>query len=134
MSFCKTALNQARYTWRHNSVPKTIALHLQSVLTLLNASLYVDILGYLNPSESFESVRPDLLVVCGNSVSAIELTCCFELNMKKARDYKATRYWELERQMKSNKSIKLILVEITILGIVARDIRMFELFLNEIGS
>ena len=132
MSFCKTALNQARYTWRHNSVLKTIASHLQSVLTPLNASLYVDIPGYLNPSEIFESARPDLLVVCGDSVSAIELTCCFELNTKKARDYKATRYQELEKQMISNKSLKLILVEITTLGIVTRDIRMFESFLNDL--
>ena len=133
MSFCKTALNQARYTWRHNSVLKTIASHLQSVLTPLNASLYVDIPEYLNSSEIFESAGPDLLVVCGDSVSAMKLTCCFELNTKKARDYKATRYQELEKQMKSNKSLKLILVEITTLGIVTRDIRMFESFLNELG-
>ena len=107
MSFCKTALNQARYTWRHNSVRKIIASHLQSVLTPLNASLYVDIPGYLNPSEIFESARPDLVVVFGDGVSAIELTCCFELNTKKARDYKS--------------------------GMVTRDIRMFESFLNALG-
>ena len=51
MSFCKTALNQARCTWRHNSVLRTIVYHLQSVLTPLNASLCVDIPGYLNSSE-----------------------------------------------------------------------------------
>ena len=133
MSFCKTALNQARYTWRHNSLLKTVASHLQSVLIPLNASLYVDIPGYLNPSEIFESARPDLLVVCGESVSAIELTCCFELNTKKARDYKSTRYQELGKQIKSKQSLKLILVEITTSGIVTRDIRMFELFLNDLG-
>ena len=81
----------------------------------------------------FESARPDLLVVCGDSVSAIELTCCFELNTKKARDYKATQYQELEKQVISNKSLKLILVEIATLGIVTRDIRMFESFLNDLG-
>ena len=113
MSFCKTALNQARYKWRQTQILKTIASHLQSVLTPLNASLYMDIPGYLNPREIFESARPDLLVVCGDSVSAIELTFCFELNTKKVKDYKATRYQELEKQMKSNKSLKLILVEIT---------------------
>ena len=133
MSFHKTALNQARYTWRHNSVLKTIASHLQSVLTPLNASLYVDIPGYLNPSEIFESGRPDLLVVCGDSVSAIELTCFFYLNTKKARDYKATRYQKLEKQMKSSKSLKLILVEIMTLRIVTRDIRMFKSFLDDLG-
>ena len=133
MSFCKTTLNQGRYTWRHISVLKTIASHLQSVLTSLNASLYVDVPGYLNPSEICESARSDLLVVCGDSVSAIELTCCLKLNTKKARDNKSTRYQELEKQMKSNKSLKLILVEITSLGIVPRDIRMFESFLNDLG-
>ena len=80
---CKTALNQARYTWQHNSVLKTIAAHLQSVLTPLNASLYVDTPGYLNPSEIFESATLDVLVVCGDSVLAIELTCCFKFNTKK---------------------------------------------------
>ena len=35
--------------------------------------------------------------------------------------------------MKSNKSLKLILVEITTLGIITRDIRMFESFLNDLG-
>ena len=103
------------------------------MLTPLNASLYVDIPGYLNPNEIFESARLDLVVVCGDSVSAIKLICCFELNVKKARDYKATLYQELEKQMKSNKSLKLILVEITILGIVTRDIIMFESFLNDLG-
>ena len=93
----------------------------------------MDVPGYMNPSEIFESARPDLLVVCGDSVSAIELTCCFELNTKKARDYKATRYQELEKQMKSNKSLKVILAEITTLEIVTRDIRMFESFLNDLG-
>ena len=34
--------------------------------------------------------------------------------------------------MKSNKSLKLIFVEITTLGIVTRDIRMFESFLNNL--
>ena len=101
------------------------------MLTPLNASLSVDIPRYLNPSEIFESARPDLLVVCGDSVSAIELTC-FELNTKKARDYRATRYQELEKQMKSNKSLKLILVEITTLRTVTRDIKMFESFLNDL--
>ena len=103
------------------------------MLTPLNASLYVDIPGCLNPSEIFGSARPDLLVVCGDSVSAIELACCFELNTKKARDSKVTRYQELEKQMKSNKSLKLILVEITTLGTVTRDIRMFESFLKDLG-
>ena len=49
--------------WRHDSVLKTIASHLQSMLTPLNASLYVTIPGYMNPSEIFEAARPDLLVV-----------------------------------------------------------------------
>ena len=35
--------------------------------------------------------------------------------------------------MKSNKSLKLILVEITTLGIVTRDNRMFESFLADLG-
>ena len=116
-----------------NSALKTNVSHLQSVLTPLNAALYLDIPGYLNPNEIFESARPDFLVVCGDSVSVIELTCCFELNTKKARDYKATRYQELEKQMKSNKSLWLILVEIMSLRFVTRDIRMFESFLNDLG-
>ena len=50
------------------------------------------------------------------------------LNTKNARDYKATRYQELENQTKSNKSLKLILVEITCLGFVTRDIKSLNRF------
>ena len=35
--------------------------------------------------------------------------------------------------MKSNKSLKLIIVEIMSLGFVTRDIRIFESFLNDLG-
>ena len=118
--------------WRHfikngyNSVLKTVASHLQSVLI----SLYVDIPGYLNPSEIFELARPDLLVICGDSVSAIVVS---NLTRRKLGTIKQRGIKNWKSGMKSNESLKLILVEITTLGIVTRDIRMFESFLNDLG-
>ena len=66
--------------------------------------LYVDIDGYDCPSRFFRSSRPqdpeadkyrprpDIVIQERNKTTIIELTCPFETNLEKSRDYKKTRY------------------------------------------
>ena len=66
--------------------------------------LYVDIDGYDCPSRFFRSSRPqdpdadkyrprpDIVIQERSKTTIIELTCPFETNLEKSRDYKKTRY------------------------------------------
>ena len=88
VSFCSSALNNGRFTWRHNSVLHTICQHLSSLMKN-GDKLFVDLIGFESTSSLFESSRPDACIVTANGeVLPFELTVCHELNFEKARDYK----------------------------------------------
>ena len=59
-------------------------------------------------------------------MTIIELTCCFESNLKKSREYKIDRYRCIEEEttIPINKCNK-IFVEITNTGFVGKDIREY---------
>ena len=61
MSSCKSYLEDARYTWRHNSV----LLHISRTLpSLQDSSLYADLPSFPSPSLiTGDSLRPDLVLV-----------------------------------------------------------------------
>ena len=97
----KSALS--RYEWRHNSVLKTL---MNNFVTIASEDfrLYADIDGYDCPSRLFRSSRPqdpnadkyrprpDIAIQERNKSTITELTCPFEKNLEKSRDYKKTRY------------------------------------------
>ena len=104
---CTGALD--RYTWRHNSVIKTLWNHLPEKVTH-GFRLYADIKGCDNPATLFRPqqqnitatgpqehsllhrARPDAVIEIRDEIIVIELTCPFELNARKSREYKETRY------------------------------------------
>ena len=120
---CKSALN--RYDWRHNSVLKTL---MNNFVTIASESfrLYDDIDGYDCPSRLFRSSkgrdpdadkyrpRPDVSIQEENKTRIIKLTCPFETNLEKSRDYKKTRYKKLDSALLSPRAhFNLILLEIS---------------------
>ena len=90
--------------------------------------LYVDIPGHFNTDLLFSCPqRPDIVLVTSLKMYIIELTICFETNLKKSREYKSTRYQYLaENVFDKTKDIELILVEISSLGFYTEDIVSFK--------
>ena len=81
---CPTALNQGRYTWRHDSVLNSIASVIKSEISPPTL-LYADLPGYRasdNPQStlpsdvSVSSARPDIVMREGNVIKISELTVC----------------------------------------------------------
>ena len=99
---CKLALD--RQEWRHNLVISTICNHLKTKVTNDLLQLYADMDGYDNPVTLFKRryqtietnmddnlrhrVRPDIVLKNDNQIIAIELTCSFETNTDKSREFK----------------------------------------------
>ena len=82
MTGCPVALDQGRYTWRHDSVLQVLIHGLQQHLPD-SFKLYADLPGYLAnvcpPSTIPTSLsstlsRPDLVLVSNNSICLFELT------------------------------------------------------------
>jgi hypothetical protein len=127
---CVLALE--RYTWRHNSILKSLCNQLMQKLSS-NFKLYVDgIAGFPNPSQLFRSTRPDLIVKEGSKITAIELTCPYETNTDSSREYKQNRYKNLRRDLLTpTPQFELILLEITSLGFITENVKDFENFLKK---
>ena len=145
---CTGALD--RYTWRHNSVIKTLCNHLPEKVTH-GFRLYADIKGCDNPATLFRPqqqnitatgpqehsllhrARPDVVIEIRDEIIVIELTCPFELNARKSREYKETRYKEIQGELLTPKSrFSLILLEVTSLGFVTENVKLFRNFLKTI--
>ena len=59
---CNVHLEQGRFTWRHNSILKTLAEYLSSIKK--NSLIYADIEGFDNPSViTGPDDRPDMIVL-----------------------------------------------------------------------
>ena len=122
---CKSALN--RYERRHDSVLKTL---MSNFVTTASEGfrLCTDIDGYGWPSRLFRGnrlqdlnankyrPRPDITIQGRKKTTIIELTCPFEANLEKSRDYKKTRYKNLPSALLSPRAhfhFNLILLEIS---------------------
>ena len=99
-------------------------------------NLYVDIPGYQNTEALFScSQRPDLVLVTCDKIYIIELTICFETNLRKSRDYKIEKYNHLKENIinTNRKEIELIFVEISSLGFYIEEISHFKNFVKGMG-
>ena len=94
ISCCSKALEDGRYTCRHNSVLYTLFHHLSAAVNSDN-KLYADLVGFQTPTVLFTQHRPETCVVASKGeIYSIELTVCYEhTNTTKARKYKEQRYF-----------------------------------------
>ena len=106
---CKVALNQGRYTWRHNNILQYIV---NSVDTS-RFSVYSDLPGYqtsnggsLLPSLIVTTLKPDVVIVDNvkKEVVIYELTSPFEKNIHTQHKYKCDKYAHFETDIKSHKT------------------------------
>ena len=110
---CKIALDQGRYTWRHDNI-------LNYIVTCVEKSkfkVYSDIPGYqtsnggslppsLPPSLTVSSLKPDIVIVdeVNKKVVIYELTVPFEKNIHTRHKYKTEKYAHFEADIKQYKT------------------------------
>ena len=114
---CSIAAMQGRYTWRHNAVLRQLAFMLQAALPP-GDKLYVDLPGYHDPNEIFNSIRPDISVLHNNKLFILELTCCYEKNFEASKMYKLQKYTNAALHVKNNIPTEVCTIEISSLGFV----------------
>ena len=143
------ALN--RYTWRHNSIIQTFCNHLLKT-ACYDFGLYADIEGFENPATLFKSrqqsltttgpqqndllhrARPDIAIETRDTLTVIELTCSIETNNTKSREYKEPRHKEIKSELLTPPSnFQLIFTEVTSLGFVTKNIKIFRNFLKSMN-
>jgi hypothetical protein len=105
-NFCPSALNQGRFTWRHDSVLQHITTTLKSLATE-GTEVFADLRGFqINggtiPADILVSAgqgsRPDIVILDRQlmKMALIELTIPLERNAEKSHDRKNLAYTELQ--------------------------------------
>ena len=116
---CVTAINDDRYTWRHDSILYTIMYYVKQLIEK-GYEIYADLEGYTTTNVLFNgNVRPDIAVKKGNDLTTIELTCCFETNLVK--------------NLKSRLNLNKLYIEVTSLGLTPKTNKYFDRFLKSNG-
>ena len=94
--------------------------------------LFADITGFKNPEVLFNGPRPDIVLKIGNELYAIELSCCYETNFVKTRNYKVERYDQLQNLcVDKNVKVTKLFVEVSSLGFLPKAIREFADFCKQ---
>ena len=76
--------------------------------------------------------RPDIAIDSRDTMAVIELTCPYETNTTKSREYKETRYEEIKSELRAPPSnFPLIFLEVTSLGFVTKNVKKIKRYLIE---
>ena len=122
-----------RFTWRHNSILSSLCNHLNKKVCL-DSKTFVDLTNYENPGNLFKSKRPDIVTKGNDSITVIEPTCPFELNIIKSRKYKEKKYRVLKNDLVAHhKLFMLIFLELTSLGFVFKSIKEMRNLLQKLN-
>ena len=129
LSSCTVSLTQGRFTWRHDSVLKTLSTFLSGKLRD-GFQLFVDITGQdagggrIFPQEIIvTNQRPDVVAVNAEKRNVIifELTCPFDSNVDTAHEYKMNKYAALVNDLNnSGFVVDLFCVEVTVRGQITK--------------
>ena len=79
----------------------------------------------------FNSPRPDIVVKNGNKVTVIELSCCYETNFVKTRNYKMKSYSELQDLYIDVNFRVTELYVVSSLGVLPKNIQEFRNFCKQ---
>ena len=131
LNHCVKALNDGRYTWRHDSILYTMMYYIKQLVEK-GYEIYADLEGYTSTNELFHGqVRPDIALKKDDEVIVIELTCCFETNLRKSNTYKKDRYKDIENKLKTRSKITKLYVEVTSLGFIPKTHKHFNKFMKK---
>ena len=130
---CVTAVNNGRYTWRHDSILYTVMYYVKQ-WTEKGYEIYANLEGYTTTNVLFNgNVRADIAVKKGNDSTTVELTCCFETNLLKSHKFKKEKYDKLDKKLKSKLNLNKLYIEVTSLGLTPKTNRCFDILLKSNG-
>ena len=129
-------MNEGRYTWRHDSILKTIANSLSSVLG--NQKIYYDweLQTFKSPCIiTGDTCRPDLVIeVSSRSLIILELTVGYETNLEKNYLRKKEKYKRLIDELKIKYgSINYVNLSMGSIGTVFEKSKTSEKISQELG-
>ena len=126
---CSTALEQGRYTWRHDSVLTTIITFVKMCLRP-GWALFSDLSGYqaphggvIPPHILVTPLRPDLFLIdeVRRMIIVFELTCPFERNIDREHTYKEEKYAPLIADLSNSYKVFHYSVEIAARGFISKQ-------------
>ena len=122
---CKPALDQGRYTYRHDSIVNYIAKSLDKT----KATFYADIEGFktetngtIPPSITITAERPDIVIIDNKNknLKVFELTVPFETNINERHNQKQEKYQHLITDIEDFK-VSIEAFEIGSRGFITTD-------------
>ena len=129
LSNCSSALNQGRFTWRHNSV-------LCSIIDLIRPHLkdgmrlYSDMPGYqaphggtIPPHILVTALKPDIVIVneMSQEVVVFELTCPWDTNIARSHSFKSEKYAPLVADLSRTRVASFYSIEVSARGQVTKE-------------
>lgn len=123
LSNCSSLIALERYKVRHDAVLIIIYNWLRSTLAA-PAQIHVDLaLSHDRPiTDVFTGLRPDIAIVNSGKITILELTVCHETNFQKSKEYKATKYKNLKKNLVSDYKdykIEICTIEVSTLGFIS---------------
>ena len=129
LSNCPVALDQGRYTWRHDSV-LTSLIRLICPNLSTDAQLFSDLPGFLAPGGGsipphilVTNQKPDIFIINESLREAVvfELTCPWDDNISRSHAFKEEKYAPLIADLSRNYKTFHFSVEVSVRGQVSRD-------------
>ena len=124
LSYCNAALEQGRYTWRHNSVLRTIFNFISPSLKD-GFELFADLEGFgagnggtIPPDVLVTNQRPDILLLNRRirKVILFELTVPWDANVETSHDLKVRKYAPLVNDLSVRFSVEVFCFEVSVRG------------------
>ena len=131
LSNCSTALNQGRFTWRHNSVLCSI-IHLVRPFLKNGMRLYSDMPGYQAPHGGtvpphilVTALKPDIFVYneLSQEVVVFELTCPWDRNIASSHNRKSEKYAPLIADLSHTRVVSFYPIEVSARGQITKENR-----------
>ena len=129
LSHCQIALDQGRFTWRHNSVLSNIIGLIRPCLSP-GMQLFSDLPGFLAPSGGsipphiiVTNLKPDIFIFneATSEVIIFELTCPWDANIARSHSYKEEKYAPLVADLSRRFRTYHFSVEISVRGQISGD-------------
>ena len=127
------AVHNGRYTWRHETILFTIS-HYLTALENIGFELFADLADFKNPEFLFNGSRPDIVVKNGNKLTVIELSCSYETNFVKTRNYKIEHSKLQDLCTNKNFRVTKLYVEVSFLEFLPKNIQEFRNFCKQYYS
>ena len=124
LSNCTVALEQGRFTWRHNSVLSNIISLIRPCLSP-GMQLFSDLPGFLAPNGGsipphilVTNLKPDIFIVneATSEVIVFELTCPWDNNIERSHNFKEEKYSSLVSDLSHDFTVFQFSVEVSVRG------------------